>query len=816
MKKIIFLIFGLLNFILLEAQELISNSSLSGICYAGAEIKRIFIPPPDKFQQKKGSLRGGSITVQYTGFSTQGQVAVEHAVSILESMLPADTRITVSAKWERIATPGVLGNSMITGFAVGGAIDALYPNVYYPVTLAEKIAGVSLNDDNESDIDLIINNSISWYLGIDGNTPATRFDLVTVVLHELCHGLGFFDSMDLNDSIGWYGVSSVPVIYDKFVENSRAEKLTDTSKYRNFSPELRAELINEELYFAGPLLNQYTSGSRARLYVPSRWDQGSSISHLEEELTNGDENSLMTPFINPGEAIHDPGNFTFSILGDIGWINTRIVHIPIEDTEENISEIELFMTVESDTLYNRDKVGVVYSYDDDFSSADTVYMGSAGTQNSYKTTIGIPSYNSELHYYFFAEDTFSRLYRSPSWYEEAPYTVYIGTDTVKPVIFHSPEEYYLETDDSIHFTAAVIDNIGIDSVYVEYRKNSGPSEFIALPLYLPGIYRTAFKPAPGFLSGGDSIQYRIFAADSAHVSNISVSPENGYFTIKIEEIKEVLTSYSTDFSGGDVDFFNRGFEVMKPSGFNRYGLQTKHPYESPGVNGQSIVYTSMLRHPLKFNESGLLISFNEIVLVEPGEPGSVFGSDDFYDYVIVEATADFGKTWHGLIDGYDSRYNKSMESAYKSSMEGDNSTFVPNESLLLNRKIFYRTTEYFSDGDTLLLRFRIYSDPLANGWGWVIDDLKINLLVDEVEKINSVPSIIYPNPGSGLFRIKTSDGFKSTRYSVFNSSGMCVKEENSEQESEIAVDLSNCPSGLYIILLYHDSNISTFRYSLIK
>ena len=53
----------------------------------------------------------------------------------------------------------------------------------------------------------------------------------------------------------------------------------------------------------------------------------------------------------------------------------------------------------------------------------------------------------------------------------------------------------------------------------------------------------------------------------------------------------------------------------------------------------------MLRHPLKFNESGMLINFNEIVLVEPGEDGSVFGSDDFYDYVIVEGSKNFGKTW---------------------------------------------------------------------------------------------------------------------------------------------------------------------------
>ena len=53
--------------------------------------------------------------------------------------------------------------------------------------------------------------------------------------------------------------------------------------------------------------------------------------------------------------------------------------------------------------------------------------------------------------------------------------------------------------------------------------------------------------------------------------------------------------------------------------------------------------------------SGMIISYNELVLVEPGETGSLFGSSGFYDYVILEASKDFGKTWFNLIDGYDSR-----------------------------------------------------------------------------------------------------------------------------------------------------------------
>ena len=71
----------------------------------------------------------------------------------------------------------------------------------------------------------------------------------------------------------------------------------------------------------------------------------------------------MTPFIDKGEAIHDPGKFTLSILGDLGWINTRIIHKASHDTEEHLTELMLSVEIKSDTLYNHDKVGVVFSFD---------------------------------------------------------------------------------------------------------------------------------------------------------------------------------------------------------------------------------------------------------------------------------------------------------------------------------------------------------------------------------------------------------------------------------------------------------------------
>ncbi len=821
MKKNSIFSIGLFLFVSLlpvSGQKLIPNSSITGVCYAGTKVKKIYIPAPKEFFRKSGAKSGASITIYYTGFSAQAEAALDKARLILQSILPADTKLTIIASWEKITKAGVLAQSSITAYAGGWFINALNPRVLYPVALAEKIAGKSLNNDLQGDVLLTVNSSINWYLGTDGQTPTTKYDLVTVALHEICHGLGFFDSMNSEGTAGAWGIGSFPIIYDTFIENLSGDRLTDTLKFRNHSASLLTQLTGGQIYFNGPLLKNYTLGGRAKLYAPPKWDAGSSISHLDD-VASPNIDGLMTPFIDLGEAIHDPGKFTLSILGDLGWINTRIIPTPVRDTESHLTQVVLTAQIKSDTSYNRNKVGVVFSFNK-FSTSNTLLMISPNSDNSFSATIKIPGYNSELQYYFFAEDVFLRLYRSPSLIDSLKYRVYIGKDTVKPVITHTPISFYLETIDTIRFNSTVTDNLGLDTVYLEYKINNGTSSFIGLSLGKSDSY-SAFIKAKGLnLRGGDSISYRIFAIDTALLPNKSILPKTGYFAIRIENIEPVVDSYSTDFTGAAPDFLNFGFNISMPPFFSKYGLNTKHPYESPERNDASIEYTAMLRHPLKFKESGLLINFSEVVLVEPGETGSVFGSPNFYDYVILDGSKNFGKTWFNLTDGYDSRLYAVWDTAFNSSFAGQNSTFAGTENLLRKHTIFYRPSDKISAGDTLLLRFRLFSDPFANGWGWVIEDLKINPLIDAVEIIKSEPIIVYPNPGRGLVYITRSqivpDGSKPMRYSVFNSSGICLIKDRIMGDSDTVIDLTAYSSGMYIIILYRDDGIKTIKYNLIK
>ena len=300
---------------------------------------RIYIPPPKEFYSGLNKKGGATVTVICSGFPAAAKTAVEYAASILQSVLPSDAHITVHATWENITTANVLAQASTTELIAGWDIDAQVPYAFYPVALAEKIAGKSLNSDAEGDMVLYVNSTVNWYLRTDGNVLSLKYDLVTVALHEMIHGLGFLDSMTSGSTTASYGVSGVPLIYDTFVENFAGKRLTDTMSFKNPSSDLRAALISGQLYFNGPVLKNY-SGTRARLYSPAIFDAGSSVSHLDENSTL-EINALMTPNIDLQEAIHNPGRLTMSILGDLGWKNTRIIHSKPKDTEEHISSLPI-------------------------------------------------------------------------------------------------------------------------------------------------------------------------------------------------------------------------------------------------------------------------------------------------------------------------------------------------------------------------------------------------------------------------------------------------------------------------------------------
>ena len=88
--------------------------------------------------------------------------------------------------------------------------------------------------------------------------------------------------------------------------------------------------------------------------------------------------------------------------------------------------------------------------------------------------------------------------------------------------------------------------------------------------------------------------------------------------------------YSNDFNSLSDDFTGNGFSIDTPSGFSNGAIHSLHPYDTAGTDNE-INYIYQLNYPIIVSSADAGVRFDEIVLVEPGESGTVFGDTTFWD-----------------------------------------------------------------------------------------------------------------------------------------------------------------------------------------
>lgn len=287
-------------------------------CAARDTAAGAFLPPAAAVMTGDAQQKSSFILDFTSEVPDEAREAIEFASRVWGAYLNSAVPIRVEVDWQdrddrrllASAGPGTLFRGIPGG----------EPNVWYPVALAESIVGLDLNELTSPDIRISANSTANWYFGTDGNTPRNRIDLVSVILHEMGHGLGFLSSVDTvgTDQLA-IGFDGRFIIYDLFLESEAGVPLSDPSVFGSPSPELLQAVSRDELFFNGLRANQ-EFGEDVPLFAPPVFDGGSSVSHLEEfAFRPGSENALMTPFISAGEAVHDPGPIALGIFADMGW-----------------------------------------------------------------------------------------------------------------------------------------------------------------------------------------------------------------------------------------------------------------------------------------------------------------------------------------------------------------------------------------------------------------------------------------------------------------------------------------------------------------
>ena len=238
-----------------------------------------------------------------TTLGAQRLIAFQYAANIWGGLLASAVPIRVIAQFDPLtcsATSAILGSAG-PGSAFRDFVGAPVAATYYPVALANALRGSDL-DVGFDDIEATFNSAIGttcafpsvWYYGLDASPPGSQIDFVSVLVHELSHGLGFLTFVDLETGAKLFGFNdtfmrnledhgATPSDYPSMTNAQRVAASTDTGNLHWVGSHVRS---------AAALLTTGKVGDHVRMYAPYPRVDGSSVSHWDTVLS---PDQIMTP-----------------------------------------------------------------------------------------------------------------------------------------------------------------------------------------------------------------------------------------------------------------------------------------------------------------------------------------------------------------------------------------------------------------------------------------------------------------------------------------------------------------------------------------
>jgi uncharacterized repeat protein (TIGR01451 family) len=250
--------------------------------------------------------------------------AFQYAANLAGAVINSNVVIVVEARMDSL---GGDASSAILGSAGADSVYRDFPNApssgtWYPSALANKLQGFDL-DSLAPDITATFNSDVdnatvlgntNWYYGFDGN-PSGNVDFVSVVLHELTHGLGFQTFTSLNTGSKLLGFNDA---FMRYLEHHGATEpryplMTDAQRVTASTAAPNLHWIGPTVLAASGSLSSGVSGGHVEMYAPNPQEPGSSVSHFSTSLTPSE---LMEPFYT---GVNHSIGLASQLLADIGW-----------------------------------------------------------------------------------------------------------------------------------------------------------------------------------------------------------------------------------------------------------------------------------------------------------------------------------------------------------------------------------------------------------------------------------------------------------------------------------------------------------------
>jgi hypothetical protein len=180
----------------------------------------------------------------YNNVPDIAKASIQRAIDTWSENFVSKVPVSVNVTWTKASNSTVLASASAKNvFAnFNGAPDK---TLYYPSALANALAGIDL-DTAEPELEINVVTGDFWYYGLDGKCPANKYDLVSVILHEMAHGLGFM-SGSYYDPTTKIGRFLQPTAFDAYIQLPDGRRLVDMP-----SPSLElGSAITSTLFWSG-------------------------------------------------------------------------------------------------------------------------------------------------------------------------------------------------------------------------------------------------------------------------------------------------------------------------------------------------------------------------------------------------------------------------------------------------------------------------------------------------------------------------------------------------------------------------------------
>jgi len=270
-----------------------------------------FNPDNDKNETRVGA------DLQFTlsgSMNINQRTATEYALDLWSEQLTGTVPVDINVRFVPM-DPNTLGAS----FRMQQFLDT-ETNTWIPSPLWNQMVGYNANISMR-DIRIEMNSTYNFYYGLNANPTGNRYDCVTIMLHEVAHGLGFYPLCTRTGTFVYTNSNGqgVNTDYPGAFDRQLFQGLTGDPITALTQTQRQALMISNNLYAGAPGSNLLAanSGVRVKIYAPNPYESGSSNSHWDNSVNNF--STFMKPHIGSNWALHTFNTRKIGMFLDMGW-----------------------------------------------------------------------------------------------------------------------------------------------------------------------------------------------------------------------------------------------------------------------------------------------------------------------------------------------------------------------------------------------------------------------------------------------------------------------------------------------------------------